>query len=204
MFVAGEAVCAWENPQSSHACSCETTFEPPEPIILKLKRAAEDALAAASNRRNFWNRYAAASQYFQHFNGMAAVEDDDLLWPRKCARQKRQTSLHSTSNFTNRNRRPPTDPVNAMLSLAYSMLAKDCTFAALAVGFDPYIGFLSPATFWATSLGTDFDGRNEAIGRGIHSVKLHQQSCRYGKGFCPRRSSGQSHRARAQTLFPNV
>ena len=28
-----------------------------------------------------------------------------------------------------------------MLSLAYSLLAKDCTLAALAVGFDPYIGF---------------------------------------------------------------
>jgi CRISPR-associated protein Cas1 len=31
--------------------------------------------------------------------------------------------------------------VNAMLSLAYSLLAKECTLAACAVGLDPYVGF---------------------------------------------------------------
>ena len=44
-------------------------------------------------------------------------------------------------DFHGRNRGPPRDPVNALLSLAYSLLAKDCTLAAMAVGFDPYIGF---------------------------------------------------------------
>ena len=46
-----------------------------------------------------------------------------------------------TFDFTTRNRRPPTDPVNAMLSLAYSLLTKECTLAACAVGLDPYVGF---------------------------------------------------------------
>jgi CRISPR-associated protein Cas1 len=58
-------------------------------------------------------------------------------------------------NFTNRNRRPPTDPVNAMLSLAYSMLSKDCTLAALAVGFDPYIGFFHQPRFGRPALALD-------------------------------------------------
>jgi len=31
--------------------------------------------------------------------------------------------------------------VNALLSLAYSLLAKECTLAAYAVGLDPYVGF---------------------------------------------------------------
>ena len=44
-------------------------------------------------------------------------------------------------DFNGRNRRPPTDPVNALLSLAYSLLAKECTVAAYAVGLDPYVGF---------------------------------------------------------------
>jgi CRISPR-associated protein Cas1 len=44
-------------------------------------------------------------------------------------------------DFQGRNRRPPTDPVNALLSLAYSLLVKDCTVALLAVGFDPWMGF---------------------------------------------------------------
>src|ERR1044071_7398715 len=58
-------------------------------------------------------------------------------------------------SFANRNRRPPTDPVNAMLSLAYSMLTKDCTLAVLAVGFDPYIGFYHQPRFGRPALGLD-------------------------------------------------
>jgi CRISPR-associated protein Cas1 len=128
-------------------------LEPPEPIILKLKRASEDALAAASIAELLGIEGAAASQYFQQFNGMVKVEDDDLPgleMPSKSAKQ-----LAFNFNFTNRNRRPPTDPVNAMLSLAYSMLAKDCTLAALAVGFDPYIGFYHQPRFGRPALGLD-------------------------------------------------
>jgi CRISPR-associated protein Cas1 len=51
------------------------------------------------------------------------------------------TSAGFSFDFTNRNRRPPRDPVNALLSLAYSMLAKDLTVAAYAVGFDPMLGY---------------------------------------------------------------
>jgi CRISP-associated protein Cas1 len=128
-------------------------LEPPEPIIMKLKRASEDALAAASIAELLGIEGAAASQYFQQFNGMVKVEDDDLPgleMPGKNAKQ-----LAFNFNFTNRNRRPPTDPVNAMLSLAYSMLAKDCTLAALAVGFDPYIGFYHQPRFGRPALGLD-------------------------------------------------
>ena len=44
-------------------------------------------------------------------------------------------------DFSTRSRRPPKDPVNALLSLAYSMLAKDVTIAARTVGLDPFFGF---------------------------------------------------------------
>jgi CRISPR-associated protein Cas1 len=44
-------------------------------------------------------------------------------------------------DFKTRNRRPPRDPVNALLSFAYAMLTKDCFAAACTVGFDPYKGF---------------------------------------------------------------
>ena len=39
-----------------------------------------------------------------------------------------------------RNRRPPTDPLNALLSFCYSMLTKDLVAVALGVGLDPYLG----------------------------------------------------------------
>lgn len=41
---------------------------------------------------------------------------------------------------TGRNRRPPTDPVNAMLSFGYSMLSKEALAAVIAVGFEPGLG----------------------------------------------------------------
>ncbi|MDR2357727.1 MAG: type I-C CRISPR-associated endonuclease Cas1c [Oscillospiraceae bacterium] len=44
--------------------------------------------------------------------------------------------------FSGRNRRPPTDKVNAMLSFAYTMLANECAAALRSVGLDPYVGFL--------------------------------------------------------------
>lgn len=51
------------------------------------------------------------------------------------------TSAPLDFDFTSRNRRPPKDPINALLSLAYSMLARDWTGALHAVGADPYCGF---------------------------------------------------------------
>jgi len=128
-------------------------LEPPEAIIGKLKRASEDALVATSIEELLGIEGAAASQYFQQFNGMVKVEDDDLPGLEMPSNNAKQLAFNF--NFTNRNRRPPTDPVNAMLSLAYSMLAKDCTLAALAVGFDPYLGFYHQPRFGRPALGLD-------------------------------------------------
>lgn len=44
--------------------------------------------------------------------------------------------------FDGRNKRPPTDPVNALLSFLYAMLAHDCRSACETVGLDPQVGFL--------------------------------------------------------------
>jgi CRISPR-associated protein Cas1 len=127
-------------------------LEPPEAIIGKLKRASEDALAANSIEELLGIEGAAASQYFQQFGGMVKVEDD-LPGLGLSVENTKQRMFNF--NFNHRNRRPPTDPVNAMLSLAYSMLAKDCTLAALAVGFDPYLGFYHQPRFGRPALGLD-------------------------------------------------
>jgi CRISPR-associated protein Cas1 len=58
-------------------------------------------------------------------------------------------------DFEGRNRRPPRDPVNALLSLGYSLLAKDLTVACYAVGFDPYIGFYHQPRFGRPALALD-------------------------------------------------
>ena len=57
--------------------------------------------------------------------------------------------------FNGRNRRPPKDAVNAMLSLAYTLIANDCTAALETVGLDPYVGFLHALRPGRTSLALD-------------------------------------------------
>jgi CRISP-associated protein Cas1 len=58
-------------------------------------------------------------------------------------------------DFQSRNRRPPRDPVNALLSFGYAMLAKDTFSALLTVGFDPYLGFYHGGKHGRPSLALD-------------------------------------------------
>ena len=57
--------------------------------------------------------------------------------------------------FTGRNRRPPKDAVNAMLSLAYTLLANDLAAALETVGLDPYVGFFHSLRPGRASLALD-------------------------------------------------
>lgn len=57
--------------------------------------------------------------------------------------------------FTSRSRRPPQDPINALLSFAYSLLAHDCASALESVGLDAYVGFLHRDRPGRTSLALD-------------------------------------------------
>ena len=57
--------------------------------------------------------------------------------------------------FAGRNRRPPTDPINALLSFCYGMLVKDCTVALLAAGLDPFVGLYHQPRFGRPALALD-------------------------------------------------
>lgn len=57
--------------------------------------------------------------------------------------------------FKTRNRRPPTDPVNALLSFAYTLLASDCRHALEVVGLDSYVGFMHKDRPGRASLALD-------------------------------------------------
>jgi len=54
-----------------------------------------------------------------------------------------------------RNRRPPLDPVNALLSFLYTLLLNDCISALEGVGLDPQLGFLHVPRPGRPSLGLD-------------------------------------------------
>lgn len=57
--------------------------------------------------------------------------------------------------FDGRNRRPPRDPVNCLLSYLYALLVKDLTVTAYAVGFDPYLGVYHAPRFGRPALALD-------------------------------------------------
>lgn len=57
--------------------------------------------------------------------------------------------------FDQRNRRPPRDPVNALLSYGYTLLMHSCAGALQACGLDPYIGFLHSAQYGKPALALD-------------------------------------------------
>jgi CRISPR-associated protein Cas1 len=58
-------------------------------------------------------------------------------------------------SFDGRNRRPPLDAVNCLLSYTYALLTKDLTATAFGVGFDPYMGFYHRPRFGRPALALD-------------------------------------------------
>lgn len=58
-------------------------------------------------------------------------------------------------NFHGRNRRPPRDPLNAVLSLGYTLLHAEAILAAHGVGLDPWVGFYHAPAFGRESLASD-------------------------------------------------
>src|SRR5947209_2890255 len=63
--------------------------------------------------------------------------------------------LRNSMTFSRRRRRPPTDPVNAMLSLGYTLLLHQVSAAIQVVGFDPYAGFLHQPRYGRPALALD-------------------------------------------------
>lgn len=126
-------------------------LEPPPLTLRRLKDLAAEAeslpCAAASSLDDLLGiEGLAARYYFGEFAQMLKGDGHDSAEPG---------APFASFDFARRNRRPPRDPVNALLSLAYSMLAKDLTIACAAVGFDPMLGFLHQPRFGRPSLALD-------------------------------------------------
>ena len=116
--------------------------EPPPRTLERLKELAASAEEATSLESLLGIEGTAARVYFEAFGDMLNPPKDggvDTL----------------TFDFDGRNRRPPRDPVNALLSLGYAMLAKDLTIALQAVGFDPYLGFYHQPRYGRPALALD-------------------------------------------------
>lgn len=123
-------------------------IEPPSRPIDLLKCLQEESLGADSLEQLLGIEGNAARLYFEQFAGMIKVDDPD-----------RDTESNGAPDFNfefdKRNRRPPRDPVNALLSLAYSVLAKDLTIVCHTVGLDPFLGFFHQPRYGRAPLALD-------------------------------------------------
>ena len=69
--------------------------------------------------------------------------------------EKISENLDAKWEFNNRNRRPPKDPVNALLSFGYSILHNIVLSAILSTGLDPFVGMLHKEHYGRASLALD-------------------------------------------------
>ncbi|HEY8549226.1 MAG TPA: CRISPR-associated endonuclease Cas1 [Vicinamibacterales bacterium] len=114
-------------------------IEPPAAVLSRMKALAGEALRCGSLEELLGIEGQAARLYFEHFAGMLKTDEGERM----------------TFAFIHRNRRPPRDPVNALLSLAYSLLVKELTIICHAVGFDPFLGFYHQPRFGRPALALD-------------------------------------------------
>lgn len=109
-------------------------------VLAQLKRLADQALEVHSVGSLLGIEGTAARIYFGAFATMLREE-------------KRLPGGSFT--FEGRNRRPPTDPVNCLLSYVYGLLTKELTATAFGIGFDPYQGFYHRPRFGRPALALD-------------------------------------------------
>ena len=105
-------------------------------VLAELNRLADRAQSAPSLDSLLGIEGAAARTYFAEFQGMMKNESLEF-------------------DFQGRNRRPPRDPVNAVLSFLYAMLIKQAMVTALTVGFDPHLGFYHQPRYGKPALALD-------------------------------------------------
>ncbi len=111
----------------------------PPPLLSDLQSDIRHAMRATSLEELLGVEGSAAGRYFANFAAML----------------KQNTVFDDPFDFRKRNRRPPRDPVNALLSFAYAMLTREWTVTLSAVGFDPYRGFYHQPRFGRPALSLD-------------------------------------------------
>jgi CRISPR-associated protein Cas1 len=142
--------------------------ELPRETLVRLAYARRDAERAVALEQLLGIEGAAARDYFAKFssmfktNGVREYDAEPLEEEFPSAENDVEPPLAPTDNqswtrfdFTKRNRRPPRDPVNALLSFVYSMLTKDLLATLVGVGLDPYLGFYHQPRYGRPALALD-------------------------------------------------
>jgi CRISPR-associated protein Cas1 len=112
----------------------------PDADLDRLKQFSDDCATVPVAASLLGVEGSAARVYYAHFPRLVQPVDADL-----------KPGL----DFDGRNRRPPRDPLNALLSFVYALLVKDVTITLLAVGFDPLLGFFHRPRYGRPALALD-------------------------------------------------
>src|ERR1051325_1944457 len=142
--------------------------ELPRETLVRLAYARRDAERALALEQLLGIEGAAARDYFASFslmfktNGGREVDTEPLEEDSSVAEHDVELAVAQPDkptwarfDFTKRNRRPPRDPVNALLSFIYAMLLKDLVATLVGVGIDPYLGFYHQARYGRPALALD-------------------------------------------------
>ena len=119
-----------------------------------LRRNARDLQGNVIHRLAEWRRKAEQAANLNELLGIEGLSARDYF-----ANFRRMLKTNDTAtngfDFELRNRRPPRDPVNALLSFVYSMLTKDMVVTLVRVGFDPFLGFYHQPRYGRPALALD-------------------------------------------------
>lgn len=112
--------------------------ELPKDSLVFLREMRRKSTSAKDLQELLGMEGAAAREYFSKFTLMF-----------------KQNGYENSFDFTTRNRRPPKDPINALLSFLYSMLTKEMLVTLVGIGFDPYLGFYHQPRYGRPALALD-------------------------------------------------
>jgi CRISP-associated protein Cas1 len=120
--------------------NCRTMLRRDDPdvqskVLESLEKLDDEAKNAPSIESLLGIEGAAAETYFANFGSLLKTTQE--------------------FSFQNRNKRPPRDPVNTVLSYLYGILTKELFVTLLAVGFDPYLGFYHQPRYGRPALALD-------------------------------------------------
>ena len=110
----------------------------PDDVLTDLTRLADRAGRTRELSTLLGVEGAAAARYFGSFNAVLRQDGDAGLF-----------------DMGNRNRRPPTDPINALLSFGYAMLTRTFVMTLSATGLDPYRGYYHQPRYGRPALALD-------------------------------------------------
>lgn len=132
----------------------------PTHALDNLKQYADRTESAMSLESLLGIEGMAAKVYFTNFGALlknavpvAPSVPEEALEDRASYGQEAKEGFDFS--FEHRNRRPPRDPVNAMLSFAYALFTKDWTITLAAVGLDPYLGVYHQPRYGRPALALD-------------------------------------------------